>query len=226
MSLDGTGSIANQTIVYEEDNTFGALSVKDTEIKNYGKGILYINFKSLVESITFSGNNIHGIACSGAGFIDFRTGLAKTFLFENNTVYNITEDGSRDLFRMDNASPNFPGVTSVITIRTNTFYNALNRAAGRYLYVRLAAHQIYFTKNIIAESQNYYTNQAATTLTSISGNNYFNAPNFTASTVASAKNDTGTFTTLNPGFTAPATGNFTISDATLKSNGVGDPRWR
>ena len=225
--LDGTGSVAAQTIVYDEalNNTYAALSVKDSEIKNYTKGILYINVKALVESITYSGNIIHDVSCSGAGFIDARTGFAKTFLFENNTVYNITEDGSRDLFRMDGTT-NFAGTTSVITIRTNTFYNAMNRAASRYLYIRLASNQINFTKNIIAESLNYYTNQAATTLTLVSGNNYYNAPNFTASTTTAAKNDTGTFTTLNPGFTAAATGNFTISESTLKTNGIGDPRWR
>ncbi|RZK56350.1 MAG: DUF4957 domain-containing protein, partial [Pedobacter sp.] len=200
--LDGTGSIAAQTIVYDEalpTSTYGALSVKDSEIKNYTKGILYINVIALVESMTYSGNVIHDLSCTGAGFVDFRTGLAKTFLFENNTVYNITEDGSRDLFRMD-AATTFASTTSVITIRTNTFYNAMNRAAGRYLYVRIPINQITFTKNIIAESLNYYTNQAATTLTSVSGNNYY--------------------------FAAPATGNFTISENTLKTNGVGDPRWR
>ncbi|MFD0941629.1 DUF4957 domain-containing protein [Pedobacter boryungensis] len=226
--LDGTGSIAAQTIIYDEAlpaSTYGALSVKDSEIKNYVKGILYINVAALAESITYSGNLIHDISCTGAGFIDFRTGFAKTFLFENNTVYNIIEDGSRDLFRMDAAS-SFTSTTSVITIRTNTFYNALNRAAGRYLYIRIASNQINFTKNIIAESLNYYTNQAATTLTSVSGNNYYNAPNFTASATSGAKNDTGTFTTLNPGFAAPTTGNFTISESTLKANGIGDPRWR
>lgn len=225
--LDGTGSVAAQTIVYDEalNNTYAALSVKDSEIKNYTKGILYINVKALVESITYSGNIIHDVSCTGAGFIDTRTGFAKTFLFENNTVYNITEDGSRDLFRMDGTT-NFAGTSSIITIRTNTFYNAMNRAASRYLYIRLTSNQINFTKNIIAESLNYYTNQAATTLTLVSGNNYYNAPNFTASTTTAAKNDTGTFTTLNPGFTAAATGNFTISESTLKANGIGDPRWR
>jgi hypothetical protein len=94
------------------------------------------------------------------------------------------------------------------------------------LYIRLAKHNIYFTKNIIANSSGYYTNQASTTITTIANNNYFAAPNFTASTTSNAQNDTGTFTTLNPGFTNPAAGNFTISELTLKANGIGDPRWR
>lgn len=225
--LDGTGSIAGQTIVYDEasDNAYGNLSIQDSEIKNYAKGILYINVKALVENITFRGNLIHDVACAGAGFVDFRTGLAKNFLFENNTVFNITEDGSRDLFRMDGTT-NFPGTTSIITIRTNTFYKALSKASGRYLYIRLPLNQITFAKNIISDSDNYYTNQASTTLTSVTENNYFNAPNFTASTAANARNDTGTFTTLNPGFTNAAAGNFTISQSDLRANAVGDPRWR
>jgi hypothetical protein len=225
--LDGTRTVASQMIIYDEasDNVYGALSIQDNEVKNYAKGLIYINVKALVETINYSGNIIHDIQCSGAGFVDFRTGFAKTFLFENNTVYNITEDGSRDLFRMDGTT-NFAGTSSAITIRTNTFYKALNRAAGRYLYVRLPLHEINFTKNIISDSENYYTNQAATTLTTVSGNNYFNAPNFTASTAANAKNDAGAFTTLDPGFADPAAGNFTVSQSDLKANGIGDRRWR
>jgi hypothetical protein len=46
------------------------------------------------------------------------------------------------------------------------------------------------------------------------------------SATSGAKYDTGTFTTLNPGFTDPASGNFRISELTLIANGVGDVRWR
>ncbi|WP_242689257.1 DUF4957 domain-containing protein [Pedobacter sp. SYSU D00535] len=229
--LNGTGApTASQLVVYDQalNTAYGALSVQDSEIKNY-RGLIYVNIKALIESVTYSGNIIHDIASNGGGFVDFRQGLAKTFLFENNTVYNVTEDGSRDLFRMDAGSEvtaNFSGIPSVITIRTNTFYNALNRAAGRYLYIRLPLHQIHFTKNLIAESANYYSNQSTTTITTMANNNYYNAPNFTASTVGSAKNDLGPFTTLDPGFVSPSTGDFTVTNFDLKANGIGDPRWR
>lgn len=226
--LDGTGNASqNQTIVYEDDATtaYGDFIMENCEIKNYVKGLYYVSKKALINSTIFRGNLIHDIECNGGDFIDYRAGLSKTFLFENNTVYNSV--AARDLFRMDaGGSTNFPAEISTITIRTNTFNNVINSASNRYLYIRLAKHSIAFTKNIIANSSGYYTNQASTTITTLSGNNYFNAPNFMASAQANAQNDTGTFTTLNPGFTNAATGNFTISNADLKLNGIGDPRWR
>ena len=40
-------------------------------------------------------------------------------------------------------------------------------------------------------------------------------PNFTASTTSNAKNDTGVYTTLDPGFINAAEGNFKVSNAVL-----------
>lgn len=226
LTLIGAGATtSNQAIIYDEasDNAYGALAVQDCDIQNYDKGLMYVNVKARIEAVTFSGNIIKNITGNGGDFIDFRNGLANTFLFENNTVYNSVE--ARDLFRMDGGgSTNFPGVTSVITIRTNTFFGVSK--ANRFLYIRLASHQIHFTKNLIAETNGYYTNQPLTTITTMANNNYFNAPNFTGSTTSNAKNDTGTFTTLNPGFTNASAGDFTISNVDLKANAIGDPRWR
>ncbi|PWG78294.1 fibronectin type III domain-containing protein [Pararcticibacter amylolyticus] len=226
--LDGTGALnSNQAIIYDEalDNAYAALNVENCEIKNYIKGVMYVNVKALIEAVTFRGNIIHHIECNGGDFIDFRTGLAKTFLFENNTVY--ASAAERDLFRMDNAgSTNFPSINSVITIQTNTFNSVSTGSSRRFLYIRLATHQIYFTKNIITNTNGYYTNQASTTITTMADNNYFNALNFTASATANAKNDTGVYTTLDPQFTNASQGNFTINNLDLKAKGVGDPRWR
>lgn len=225
--LNGTGSLnGNQTIIYDEasDNTYGNLVIEDCVINNYVKGILYLNLKTLVESIVYRGNIIYNIECNGGDFIDFRQGMTKTFTFENNTVYNSAL--ARDLFRMDaGGSTNFPGQQSILNINNNTFNNVSNGSTRRLLYIRLANHQINFTKNIIANTEGYYSNQTATTITTMANNNYFNAPNFTASTNSGAKNDTGTFTTLNPGFTNAATGNFTLSNFDLRANQIGDPRW-
>ncbi|MGX5690624.1 DUF4957 domain-containing protein [Arcticibacter tournemirensis] len=226
--LDGTGSLnGNQAIIYDEalNNAYAPLNVENCEIKNYVKGVMYVNVKALIESVTLKENVIHHIECNGGDFIDFRTGLAKTFLFENNTVYSSAAE--RDLFRMDaNGSTNFPAETSVVTIRTNTFNSVSTGASRRFLYIRLASHQIHFTKNLIANTNGYYSNQPSTTITTMSNNNYFNAPNFTQSTVSNAKNDTGTFTTLDPQFANVAQGDFTLGNLTLKAAGVGDLRWR
>ncbi|SMD08748.1 DUF4957 domain-containing protein [Pedobacter africanus] len=227
--LDGTTALnGNQAIIYDEasDNAYGNLSVESCVIRKYVKGLVYVNLKALIESVTFKGNVINGIECNGGDFIDFRSGLAKTLTFQNNTVYNSAL--ARDLFRMDPAgSTNFPSITSVITIANNTFNAICNGASNRILYVRLTRHEIYFSKNIVANSGGILTNQTATNIVTANfvGNNYFNAPNYTAGT-GTVKNDTGSFTQLNPGFVAPADGNFTLTNGDLKLNGIGDPRWR
>ncbi|WP_256011478.1 DUF4957 domain-containing protein [Desertivirga xinjiangensis] len=225
--LDGTGSNGNQAILYDEalNDAYAPLSVRDCEIKNYDKGLMYVSVKALIESVTFRGNVISGIVGNGGDFIDFRNGIAKTLLFENNTVYNSVH--ARDLFRMDSGgSTNFGSVTSIITIRSNTFNDVSNGTSNRVLYIRLAKHEIHFTKNIIANTNGQYTNSSATTITTMANNNYFNAPNFMGSTSSNAKNDVSpTRTTLDPEFANAAAGDFTIGNEDLKSAGVGDPRW-
>lgn len=229
--VDGTGALnGNQAIIYDEasDNAYGNLTVENCEIKNYVKGLVYVNLKTLIESVTFTGNLIFNIECNGGDFIDFRNGIAKTVTYTNNTVYNSCL--ARDFFRMDApGGTNFPTVTSILTVANNTFNGVVNGPSNRLLYVRLAKHEIYFSKNIVANSGGILTNQVATQIVgaNFTQNNYFNAPTFLAGSATSgAKYDTGSSTTLNPGFANAAGGNFTISEVTLKANGIGDARWR
>lgn len=225
--LDGTTSDGNQMIVYDDallDGTYGALVIEDCVIKNYTKGNLYINVAALIESVTINGCIFSDIECNGGDFIDFRQGIAKTFDFTNNTVYNSAL--ARDFFRMDSGgSTNFPAESSVISITNNTFNKVSNGSTRRLLYIRLASHTITFNKNILANTEGYYTNQAATTIVAMSNNNYHNAPNFTASATSGAKNDTGTYTSLDPGFTNADAGDFTVANEDLILNGIGDPQW-
>lgn len=224
--LDGTGnSSGNQTILYDQDATFGELTVENSEIKNYVKGILYVNKVARIPKITYSNNVIYNIECNGGDFIDFRTGIANEFYFRNNTVYNSAL--ARDLFRMDGGgSTNFPDVQSKIYIEQNTFHKVIDGANRRMLYIRLASHQIYFNKNIVSESLGMHSNQAPTTITQMQQNNYHASPNFTGSTTSNAKNDTGNFTQLNPEYNNAASGNFTVGNLDLKLNEIGAARWR
>ncbi|MBD1424099.1 DUF4957 domain-containing protein [Sphingobacterium arenae] len=227
LSLDGTGGGSDQTVVYNEDldSPYGAFLMQNCEVKKYVKGIFYVNKKARIPSVTFTNNLIHDIECNEGDFIDFRKGIADEFIFVDNTVYNSA--AARDLFRMDaGGSDNFGSVESKITISSNTFYKAVSNNGKRYLYIRLANHSISFTKNLIVESEGYYTNQGATTITELSGNNYHNAPNFTASTQSNAQNDSGNYTSLNPEFTDPENGDFTVNNLDLKLNGIGAARWR
>jgi hypothetical protein len=222
--FDGTGAPdGNQMIIYAA-GTFGDLRIEDCEIKNYVKGTIYVSAATLIESVTITGCIYSDVECNGGDFIDFRSGLAKSLTFTGNTVVNSCVN--RDLFRMDaGGSTNFPDVTSIITITNNTFYNAASGSSSRrLLYVRLAGHAITFNKNIIAKSAGIYTNQAATTVVELKSNNYFDAPNYlTTGNVQDVP--ANNYTTLDPGFANAATGDFTVSNETLKENGIGDPRW-
>ena len=223
--LNGTGaSNDNQTIIYDA-GTYGDLKIDNCLISNYVKGAMYVNTAALIESVTITNTIYRDIECNGGDFIDFRNGLAKRFDFTNNTVYNSAL--ARDLFRMDaGGSGNFPGQFSAINISSNTFHKVSDGNNRRFLYIRLASHGITFNKNIIANTAGYYSNQSSTTITEMSNNNYFSAPNFTASSQSGAKNDTGTYTTFDPGFANAANDDFTISHEELRFQGIGDARWR
>lgn len=224
--LDGT-AIDNQAIIYSAD-TYDKLYIQNCDVFGYIKGLIYVNVAALIEDMTIKNNMIYDITCVGGDFIDFRLGIARNLTFVDNTVYNSVT--SRDFFRMDaGGSTNFPEVTSILTVDNNTIYNANNSTSssnGRVFYVRLTSHQIYFRKNIVASSTGYFANQGATTLTSLSNNNYFNSPGYTGSSHPNAKNDTGAYTTFDPGFANPSAGDFTISHEELLLLGIGAARWR
>ncbi|MFS0488927.1 fibronectin type III domain-containing protein [Leadbetterella byssophila] len=223
LHLDGTGSLdGNQTIIYAAGN-FKPLSIDGCIIRNYTKGTLYVNNATLIESVSISNTIYSEIECNGGDFIDFRNGLTPKFDFFNNTAYNSAL--ARDFFRMDaGGSTNFPDVKSIISIRNNTFNNVSNGNNRRMLYIRLANHEISFEKNMITNTQGYHTNQASTNIVKFDKNNYFNAPNFKGSTQSGAKNDPSG-TTLDPGYTNAAGGNFKVSNEELRFQGIGDPRW-
>lgn len=222
--IDGTTYGLNQCIIYNDAGTYSDLLVEGCTITNYVKGIIYVNVAALIESVTFDGNIFKEVECNGGDFIDFRTGLAKKFDFKNNTVNHCA--WNRDLFRMDaGGSTNFPTETSTITIESNTFYNIINTegTTRRILYIRLASHGITVNKNIFANTLANYSNQAATTVTSMSSNNYFNAANLYTNTFTVY--DHWTYYTLDPGFVDPGNGDFTVTHEDLIYYLIGDPRW-
>ncbi|TCO03631.1 DUF4957 domain-containing protein [Natronoflexus pectinivorans] len=226
--LDGeTAPDGNQTIIYDEvlgaGETYGNAIIEGCEIKNYVKGVFYASNAVLIESVSITGTIYSDIVTEGGDFIDFRNGMTKVFDFKNNTVYNSVVN--RDVIRMDNAAAFSGDNTAIITIENNTFYNVITQEGStrRILYVRLANHEIYVRKNIFANIVGTYSNQSATTVVGMDGNNYFNAPNLTNDEITVY--DRWNYTELNPGFADPENGNFTISNEDLIFYRIGDPRW-
>lgn len=222
--LDGKKEVAS-TFIYKQfaNGTYGDLHVQDVVIRNYKNSLLNVADKSLINAVQFEQGIFHNIEGTGGDFIDIRKGLVKGLTFVNNTVYNCV--AARDLFRMDaDGSTNFPSENVILKVSNNTFYNVVNLNTKRLFYVRVTKNEISFTKNIVANTDGLLANQAATTLKTVAKNNYFNAVNFTATSSASIKIDPSG-TTLNPGFKDVSNGDFTISNSTLKENGIGDMRW-
>lgn len=224
--LDGLSPAGgDQAVIYDADGNYDAFVMDACLIRNYTKGTMYVSNKCLIESVTITNCVYSNIECNGGDFIDFRNGIAKTFTYRHNTASNSA--AARDFFRMDDGgSTNFPGISSVVTIEQNTFYNVSNNSGKRILYIRLKGNnEIRFNKNILAATAGYYSNQSSTKIVEMVDNNYFNAPNFTASTADKAINDKGRFTTIDPGFKDATGGDFTVTNEVLRDNGIGDPRW-
>ena len=224
LALDGTGATdGSQAIVYPAGDNFGDLTIEDCVIKNYVKGLLYVNHKTLINSVTITKCMLVDIECAGGDFVDFRSGLTKKLSFTENTVVNCAV--ARDMFRMDNAVPNYPDATGTITITNNTFDNVTKGVSRRILYIRLGdAFPITFNKNIISNSEGIFSNQSATTIGETLNNNYFNAPNFTNVDIRH-HDATGTHTSHNPEYEDAENGDFTVTNSILKGLGIGDPRW-
>lgn len=222
--LDGKKEVASTFIYKQFDHgTYGDLHVQDVVIRNYKNSLLNVAEKSLINGVLFENGIYHNIEGAGGDFIDIRKGLVKGLTFVNNTVYNCV--AARDFFRMDaDGSTNFPSENVILKVSNNTFYNVVNLNTKRLFYVRATKNEITFTKNMIAGTEGILTNQSVTNLKTVANNNYHNAANFTSTASSNVKVD-NSGTNLNPGFKDVSNGDFTISNSTLKENGIGDMRW-
>ena len=224
VTLDGTGlADGNQSVVFNTAGVnYGDLRIEGCDIKNYVKGLYYLNVASIVESITINNCLIYNIECSGGDFMDSRAGAIKTITLSNTTVYKSVL--ARDFIRYDDKSSSFPGITSKIFVNHNTLYGVAN-GGKRLLYVRYKGTEISFTNNIVAETTAIFSNQTSTAVPVFGNNNYFNAPGlFTGGSTTSLIFD-DTASNENPGFVNATSGIFTVTNELLKAKGTGDPRW-
>ncbi|MDU1889972.1 MAG: DUF4957 domain-containing protein [Dysgonomonas sp.] len=191
---------------------YGDISIVGCEIKNYLKGLLYLNVAAVANSVTIDNCILSNIECNGGDFFDCRAGTPKTVTFTNNTVYKSV--GARDLFRIDDKSSAFAGVAPTVLISNNTLVGVSNISTYRLLYIRWKNNSVTLTNNIITNTVGALKHNS-TNLTSSDRNNYFDA-----STMSGA--DTGNKTTFDPEFKNAANGDFTVGNSSVR---VGDPRW-
>lgn len=227
--LDGTGTSGDQCFNYKTDGaTHSTLNLQDVVVRNYVKGVFYLNVAAVVENMTFNNCVFSNIVCDGGDMFDCRKGLIKNFTLTNSTLYNCAAD--RDILRFDDASATYPEQVCNILVDHNTFDNVVTKSGStrRYLYVRFVSNKIKWTNNLITNSTSMYSNQSKTDPDAMfSGNAYFNASeNFW--TLVEGKvvlADSSPNKVEDPTYADPENGDFTITNESVKKLGVGDPRW-
>ena len=221
--LDGTTATAlnlDHVLQFTTAAVYGNFILKDCVVKNYNKSLVSTGSLAVnIASITVENCKVMNILTNSADCIDVRSGCLESLTLKNSTFSNCAP--ARDFIRLDDASSGFPGKVSVASVDHCTFNTVSNLATKRLLYVRFLNNQITFTNSVVANSLGLYTNQPATKVT-FSKNDYFNAAEFLVSAIVNAQVDaSGTQTLLDPGFVDAATGNLTITNATLLGKGTG-----
>ena len=232
--VDGNKAKSNHVFDFTTDGiAYASLEVESCDIKNFVKGLFYLNVTSSVKTISFKNCIISNIECSGSDFMDSRKGAYSSLVVSNNTMYNCSAN-KRELVRFDDASASFPDVKPTISVTNNTIVGTEGSGFKRVMYVRFPGNKITFKNNLVMNFTSYFSDQSKTDAEpTFANNNYYNAK--TAGIIKVKVGDVETEVAkdpncvddkfLDPKFKDAANGNFTITNEDMKINKVGDPRW-
>ena len=236
---DGASLEINQVIIDGVDNsttdqafnfktagvTYPLLSVQNSEVRNFGKGVYYFNVEATVNKLEFNNCLIHDIVCDGGDMFDCRKGRIDELNFLNSTMYNSA--AARDFIRYDDASK--LGGSPVITVDGCTIDGCAN-GGKRLLYVRYVGNSIVWKNNLVTNTGAVWSNQSKTGVPQFQNNAYFNCSKLNV-----LDGSDGGKTNLfidengkavdNPNFKDAVNGDFTIGNEDVSKLGVGDPRW-
>ena len=238
--LDGASLELNQIILDGKDNsstdqafnfktadvTYPTLSVLNSEVRNFGKGVYYLNVAATVNKLEFVNTKISGIECDGGDMFDCRKGRIDELNFINCAMFNSC--AARDFIRMDDASK--LGGTPTITVDHCTIDGCANASGKRLLYVRYVGNVIKWTNNLVTNTEAKWSNQSKTGVPEFSNNAYFNCKNLNVLDGADA-GKTNLFIDENgkvvddPKFKDAKNGDFTIGNEDVSKLGVGAPYW-
>ena len=227
VNMDGTGTTGDQCFNFKGTNV-GGVSVNNAEIKNYTKGVYYVNVEAKIPYIKFNNCIIGNIACEGGDMFDCRKGCIDDLSITNSTIYKSCAE--RDFVRFDDASGQFAGATPKVTIDHCTIDAAANKSGKRLLYVRFAGTTINWTNNIVTNTAAVWSNQSKTAVPTFGNNNvYFKCEKLNVLDGAEG-GKTNLFvdegrTELDPQYTDAANGNFKLKNESVSKLKTGDPRW-
>jgi hypothetical protein len=229
LDLGGNSTLLDVFRFNSTGYNYGPLSIIGCNIHDYARTLIGgSNSNTKVSSVLIDNSIVTNILTNGGDFIDFRNTHVSDISIKNSTFNNCAL--ARDFIRVDAASGiTGTGLNTNVLLDACTFYKVSDRTGGnsRILYVRFATNTSTVRNCIFANTTAIYSNQPTTTAPTFSKNNYFTAASFYNSAITNNKVDgSSSRTTLDPGFSAANSGNFTLTNSTLKSEGVGDPRWR
>lgn len=225
--LEGTKSsgILDHVIQFVTSGTNGNISISGCKIDNYNKSLIAAasSIQVSVDAISIDNSIISNILTNSADCIDIRAGLIKNLSLTNSTFYNCAP--TRDFIRLDDASANFPGQTSKISVDYCTFDRVANAADKSLLSARFTSNTISISNSIVSNSLSTLVRYALSSQPTCSKNNYYNASACLGGATAypDAKYDiSGNHTSYDPSYTNAASGDFTVNNSAVS---VGDPRW-
>ncbi|WP_037348897.1 DUF5123 domain-containing protein [Sediminibacter sp. Hel_I_10] len=228
IDLDLTGDAdleLTDMVRYSGADNYNSLLVSGCNVHDYGRSFIAGNeTDAVVQTITVENSIVTNVLTSGGDFFDFRNSDVLNVNFTTSTFNNCAP--GRDFFRIDASGTTNGLATCNILLENCTLYACSNSSSRRLFYVRFDANDITSRNNLITDTEieGYSDNSATDESITFQNNNYFNAPTLYDSSVA-RYDDSTSFTTLDPGYTDVANGDFSVANQSLIDDNVGDPRW-
>ena len=236
--LDGAdNSTTDQTFNFKTaDAVHNALTVQSSVIRNYVKGLFYLNVTATVKQMIFNDCIFENIECNGGDMFDSRKGYIADFQLTNSTIYKSCK--GRTMLRYDDASSSFPGVAAPeVLIDHCTIDSVESMPAGTsnmngLVNVRFGGadgHNVTISNNLITNAAGgTFSKYVAAGAPSFTNNYYFGCNdgffknvegNVSWAADESCKNGE------DPKYKDSKKGDFTIGNESVSKLGVGDPRW-
>ena len=227
VNLDGKGTSGDQCFNVKGTNV-GGISINNAEIKNYSKGVHYVNVAAKIPYIKYINCLIHDITCDGGDMFDCRKGCIDDLTLSKSTIYNSC--AARDFIRFDDASSSFSGATPVVNVDQCTINAAANASGKRLLYVRFAGNTINWTNNIVTNTVAVWSNQSKTSVPNFGNNNVYYGCTKLNVLDGNDAGKTNLFidesrTEADPQYKSASSGDFTVGNESVSKLKAGDPRW-
>lgn len=229
INLDLDGKTTVQDLVrYTGAGNYNSLLISSCNVHNFDRSFIAGNTTdAIVQNVTVENSIVTNVLTNGGDFIDFRNSDVLNLNIKTSTFNNCAPE--RDFLRIDDSgtlASQDPRNISNITIDSCTLYACSNKNSKRILYVRFEDNEIEVLNTLITDTDvEGFSDQSRTDEDIVfSNNNYFNAPTLFDSSVP-RYDSSGTYKELDPGFVDALSGDFTVTNQTIKDNSIGDPRW-